>query len=83
MFFTANRIRKIKPWVKYWHNFFKEKQSLHNIKSEIKTNARIGIHQVHIQELTEKEMDWLEKRGFIVLKISRPYPYTDYYEIKW
>lgn len=83
MYFTANRIRKIKPWMKYWHDFFEEKKSLHKIKSKIKTNARIGIHQVKIQELTEKEINWLEKRDFIVEKISRPYPFSDYYIVKW
>ena len=83
MRFTANKIRKIKPRVKYWQDFFEEKKSLHNIKSRIKTNARIGLHQAHIRELTEKEINWLEKRGFTIEKIPRPSPYSDYYAIKW
>lgn len=84
MCFTAKRIRKIKPWIRYLNDFFEEKRSLHNIKTDIKTAARlVGINHTRIEELTEKEINWLEKRGFIVEKNPQQGPYSNYYIVKW
>ena len=82
MCFTANKVRKTKPWMKKLENFFtKVFYRPCCIILPIKRNALWGLNSIDFSYLEEEDINWLKSLGFTVSKIEDDNDI--FYKIEW